>query len=259
MNESTLAYRATPNRRSRYILLVALMALMLSLAYAASTRAGLHRGVLATCFGSVPTTSSNTGTPGNDVMVGTPGPDTMKGKGGNDKICGGDGDDDIRGGGGDDQLDGEGDNDSLTGNGGGDLMLGGAGTQDRVNYAGRPGNAQLTINLNSINGANDGASGEGDDIRDDVERAVGDDSADAITGNASNNVLRGNKGDDIMNGGGGEDKLYGVFGFDNLTGGGDGLPDLLDCDKGNKASGGGVAFPGPEDTVVNCSGGGGET
>jgi hypothetical protein len=84
---------------------------------------------------------------------------------------------------------------------------------DRTDYTGRT--ASLSVSLNGV--ADDGASGEGDNIAgDEVVGGAGDDT---ITGNASPNGLTGGDGNDFVSGGGGSDVLDGGAGNDTLDGG----------------------------------------
>jgi Ca2+-binding RTX toxin-like protein len=118
----------------------------------------------------------------------------------------------LRGGAGDDVLDGR-----L----GADDVSGGDGT-DSVSYAGRT--SGVTIRLD--NSANDGAAGEADNVRSDVERLGGgsgddkiyaDDDANVITGNGGNDTVNGYGGDDTITTGGGADQVWGGAGNDVLA------------------------------------------
>jgi len=68
-------------------------------------------------------------------------------------------------------------------------------------------------------GANDGETGELDDIHGDVERIRGGSAADALTGDGGANTLIGQAGQDTLTGGGGADSLQGGDGADTLHGG----------------------------------------
>ena len=184
------------------------------------------------------------GTAGNDVICAGDGDDVVDALDGNDLIFGGTGHDDIRGGGGDDSLDGGSDNDRLDGGLGSDLFVGG-GNVDTVFYG--PGVvSQLLIDLNN-NGERDGATGERDDVRDDIENAVGGDGADNIIGNSLANLLQGGAGGDTIAGKGAIDQLRGGAGYDQLKGNDDSAADSLDCETDL-----GRATPGNNDTTVNC-------
>ena len=153
---------------------------------------------------------------GDDVVntAGVDKPTVLNGSGGNDTLTTGPASDALNGGDGNDLLDG--------GNGS-DYLSGGAG-QDRANYAARA--AGVTVSLDNV--ANDGAPGENDDVRSDVEEIAGGSGDDVLTGNGSTNTLIGNGGDDqlyggagndVLDGGSGADQLYGQAGNDLLDGG----------------------------------------
>jgi Ca2+-binding RTX toxin-like protein len=141
---------------------------------------------------------------GNDVLIGAQArpdaPQTHPGLTSNNTLFGGGGNDTLHG------LDG---NDLLDGGLGADVLAGGAGT-DTADYSKR--GERLTLNLDGL--ANDGAVGEGDVIRADIENLTGGSSHDRITGNSRNNVLRGNAGNDTLDGGLGRDVLAGGAGSD---------------------------------------------
>ncbi len=155
------------------------------------------------------------GGPGNDVLDGTPRDDVICGKGGNDR---------LRGKGGDDILLGGDGNDTLDGGLGADDQSGGTGT-DTATCAGRAEDLSLTLDDDTT--PNDGAAGEGDVIRRDVENLTagnGDDlvrgaSPDSNAGVAGANVLRAGPGDDQLLGLGGTDQLDGGTGADAMAGG----------------------------------------
>ena len=102
-----------------------------------------------------------------------------------------------------------------------DSVFGGAGT-DTVDYSGRTGPHQI-----SLDGyANDGLIGlygpetvEGDNVRPDVECVVGSRGDDVIRGSAASNRLRGGDGNDRIFGGGGSDWCFGEGGDDTLRAG----------------------------------------
>jgi len=140
--------------------------------------------------------ASLAGGPGNDTLVGSPEGESLLGQ---------DGDDDIAAGGG---------NDSLAGGAGMDLLAGGPG-HDEASYAGVVTPLRLSIG----DGANDGAAGEGDDIRADVEDLIGGSGADLMIGTAEANRLVGLGGADRMFGGDGADRLEGANDGDRLDAG----------------------------------------
>jgi serralysin len=190
------------------------------------------------------------------TLIGGPGNDTIYGGAGGDVIIGGDGDDRLAGVDGNDLIDGGAGNDRLAGGPGGDLLVGGAG-DDLLNggfgndilyggdgndtaeafdaadgsdvFHGGPGNDTASCErragavLVSLDGvANDGAPGEGDNIRPDVETVIGGVGDDVLIGNAADNVLIGGPGTDNLIGLAGDDVLYaadGVSGNDRVDGG----------------------------------------
>ncbi|MDO8210646.1 calcium-binding protein [Conexibacter sp. CPCC 206217] len=154
--------------------------------------------------------------PGNDTLVGGPGRDSMSGGDGNDLYLGGPGPDELQQGPGADDF-----------RGGTDAVAGQPESVDYVTYqfARQP----LTISLDDQ--PNDGAAGEGDNVRSDVERVLGGDVNDQITGNGRANVIDGHWGDDKVAGGGGDDQLRGSDGQDEIRGG-DGA-DTLDGGTGD--------------------------
>jgi uncharacterized delta-60 repeat protein len=144
------------------------------------------------------------GGPRDDGLFGNKGNDTISGNGGNDGLSGGDGNDTLSGGDGDDYLDG-----GL----GTDQFFGGSG-RDHADYFNR--REDLTISLDGI--ANDGAAGEKDNIRIDVENVTGGNGNDVIYGSNAFNHLFGGPGDDRIYGRAGGDFLYGGPGRDALFG-----------------------------------------
>lgn len=162
------------------------------------------------------------GTDADDVLTGTPGKDTIYGRGGNDVLIG---------------LD---DDDELDGGPGADLFGGGPG-RDAVSYA---GSAPVVVTLDGQ--ANDGAPGEGDNVRLDIEDVYGSAGADKLTGDARENILDGDAGDDQITGGPGSDGLFGGEGDDQIDSR-DGSTDRVECGSGND-----VAFVDARDTVVEC-------
>lgn len=155
-------------------------------------------------------------------------------------VAGGDGDDLLEGGEGDDELVGDAGNDTLKGGPGFDVLTGAAGADtlsgggpilrqpfpeeefeeeefalDVAVYAGR--NAPVTVDLDGV--ADDGETGEGDNVMRDVEGVVGGRGNDTITGTEGPNFLLGGRGDDRMSGGGSFDFLVGGTDDDVLRAG----------------------------------------
>ena len=128
-----------------------------------------------------------------DEITGSTGNDGLFGGGGNDTINGGDGDDTVGGGIGDD---------SLTGGAGND-------TADFSNAS-----ANLTINLTSGS-----ATGQGTDILNGFENAIGGSGNDTITGTTGDNLLASGAGDDSVSAGSGNDSVTAGTGNDRVDAG----------------------------------------
>ena len=132
---------------------------------------------------------------GNDTLVGSPERDTLGGGDGNDELLAGEGDDFLRG------------------DAGADVLSGGVGL-DEVSYGG-PEPLRLSIG----DGANDGAEGEADDIREDVEGLTGGRGDDVLIGDEDSNRLIAYGGQDVLRGAGGPDLLIGWGDGDELDAG----------------------------------------
>ena len=116
---------------------------------------------------------------------------------------GGLGNDTLQGGDGDDLLSGDEGNDTFLNAStadGSDIYVGGDGT-DTVDWSARTANLSLSIALTSAPAANDGASGENDDLTSSIENLTGGSGNDTLTGNGGANVLHGGTGNDTLNGG----------------------------------------------------------
>jgi Ca2+-binding RTX toxin-like protein len=176
------------------------------------------------------------GTPGNDdQLTGTSGDDVICGLGGNDKLFGLGGDDIVSGGPGDDTLVGGADDDVLQGGDGADI----------ADYSTATQPVAVTVGA----GADDGVTGEADDVQIDVERVKGgsaDDhliagtrgarligfaGADTLRGGPANDTLEGRDGADELEGGDGNDKLVGGDGADSHLAL-DGVRDTVNCGPG---------------------------
>ena len=152
-----------------------------------------------------------------------------------DNVEGGRGNDRIIGDGNANSLSGNAGNDTLIGNDGNDVFDGGAGAdayhggggRDTADYTRRT--EDLVISLD--NAANDGAAGERDDVRGDVEIVNAGSGNDRITGSSAINTFRGGDGNDTLDGGTGDDQLFGGRGDDVLTGGAG--TDRLSGEEGN--------------------------
>ena len=120
-------------------------------------------------------------------------------------------------------LFGSGGNDTLNGGSGGDTFVGGTGSDvyngnggvDSADYYDRI--QPLTITLDGT--ANDGESGETDNVKADVENVVGGSAADTITGNSSANNIDAGLGNNTIDGGSGNDTLAADAGTDDIHGG----------------------------------------
>jgi Ca2+-binding RTX toxin-like protein len=180
---------------------------------------------------------------GDDLVDGEDGPDTVDGDVGADDVVGGLGDDLVRGGSGADEVDlgavfagmladpevlrgrdvleGGAGNDQL-GVGPGDNLepdvFSGGDDTDTVSYSGR--SAPVTVTLDGV--ANDGETGEADNVLPDVERVLGGSDSDTLVGSEAADFLDGGPGDDLVSGLGGSDTLQGGVndsGSDRLVGG----------------------------------------
>jgi Ca2+-binding RTX toxin-like protein len=199
---------------------------------------------------------------GNDTATGFGGDDTISGGDGADVLSGGDGTDVLRGGAGDDTLgvtgtqgpasgSREAGNDTLDGGDGNDVLDPGLGAQsgvadddtlsggpgfDRVSYAARVD----AVNLSLDGAANDGASGEHDNLQPDIEAVTGGQGDDTITGAAGAQSLDGGPGSDTIDGGAGDDTIDGGAGDagDDVLSGGDGN-DTVNGDAGDDVIAGG--------------------
>lgn len=150
----------------------------------------------------------------------------------------------IRGGDGNDTLIGGPEADTFIGGAGGDSMSGGGGT-DAADYSRPVGSAGVRVSLDGV--ANDGVTGEGDNVQPDIETVKGTQFADSFSGSKGpdtfyglkgDDLLIGHEGNDLLVGGPGNDNLQGRAGNDTVTGGaGD---DFINGDTGNDVETGGV-------------------
>ncbi|HEV8290327.1 MAG TPA: hypothetical protein VGP94_00320, partial [Tepidisphaeraceae bacterium] len=120
----------------------------------------------------------------------------------------------LNGGNGNDTLTGADGADTLNPGLGNDILKGGN-NRDTVTYAGR--NANLILSIDNL--ANDGQSGEFDNIASDIETVVGGNANDRITGSDATNALYGGPGNDVLIGKAGNDLLGGQDGNDTMDGG----------------------------------------
>lgn len=168
---------------------------------------------------------------------------------GRSDLDGGSGTDGLLGGGGNDDLRGGADDDRLDGGSGADLIDGGpAGIfqnerHDVVDYSNRP--TGVTVDL-TLPDSPQGATGEGDIIRD-VEDVTGGDGNDTLLGHHASNNLSGGEGIDHLEGREGKDVLHGGLDRDTLipSSAADGQADIMDCDDqgpGGDGDNGDLAF-----------------
>jgi Ca2+-binding RTX toxin-like protein len=158
-------------------------------------------------------------------LIGGFGPDLLTGNDASNLLNGGMGTDVLRGGDGDDILD-MGFSGATTGDRG-DIVEGGPGV-DEAFYGSRV--APVTVTLDGA--ANDGETGEDDDVRPDVEIVTGGASHDRLTGSAAAETLDGGGGSDVIDGGQGPDVLLGSADNDTITSR-DGTADSVDCGDGS--------------------------
>ncbi|MFG1608616.1 calcium-binding protein [Actinoplanes sp. NPDC049265] len=132
--------------------------------------------------------------------------------------------------------------DTLSGGAGGEFMDGGTGPDT---FNGGPGPDIVTYQISGAgvtvtidNAANDGTTGEGDNVRSDVETIYGSPFGDTVTGSSAQDIFLGFDGDDRLNGGPGPDILVGGAGKDTLRGeGGDDRLEANDNAGGDLADG----------------------
>ncbi len=161
---------------------------------------------------------------GFDFIDGLGGADELNGNGGGDDLDGGDGPDRLWGMDGGDTLSGGLDADRLTGGEGDDRAVGGAGADffsggggvDDVDYSSVSAPLRVTV---PDGAANDGATGEGDNVRPDNERIFGGSGDDRLYGTNDGGEIYGRAGNDWLFGGDNDDRLEGEDGNDRLEGG----------------------------------------
>jgi len=183
---------------------------------------------------------ANDGTPGQNANVNST-VEVIDGGAGNDNIAGDGNADTLHGGPGADAIDGRDGPDIVEGGSGGDNLHGGTGV-DQVSY---PEAAAQRITLDEV--ANDGATGEGDNVHGDFETVAAGPGNDTLIGNTGPNTLDGGAGNDGLNGGSGNDALFGGPGDDTISAR-DGVQDLVDCGPD-----GGTATVDTIDAVMACT------
>jgi Ca2+-binding RTX toxin-like protein len=158
------------------------------------------------------------GTGLNDTMIGAAGDQQFFSFGGQDTLEGGPDNDTLQGGDGADTLEGDGGGDNIQGGNDPDDMSGGPGF-DFADYGDH--SAKVTVTINNV--ANDGQSGENDNVHTDIENLVGGSNDDTLTGSTGDNQIQGRDGNDTIMGVGGDDDLFGDFSFNAGTFGNDTL------------------------------------
>ena len=164
---------------------------------------------------------------GNDTLTGGRLDDEIQGDEGNDVINGGTADDTLMGGTGNDTLNGQGGDDTLTGDAGADVLDGG-GQTDTVRY-----DILNSVTVTLDGSANDGRSGEGDNLRD-IETVITGAGNDRITGSSDDETLDGGAGADVITGGAGTDSVRGAAGNDliDVRENNEGIRDVVNCGTG---------------------------
>ena len=174
-----------------------------------------------------PRFSTISGGAGDDSLTGGRLDDDLRGDSGNDSIAGGIDADTLSGGDGNDALRGQGGSDTLEGGAGADLLDGG-GQSDTVRYDVLN---SLVITLDGA--ANDGRSGEGDNVVD-VETVIAGAGNDRVTGSSAAETLGGGAGDDTLIPGTGTDTARGEAGNDliDVRESNEGIQDSVTCGTG---------------------------
>jgi Ca2+-binding RTX toxin-like protein len=160
-----------------------------------------------------------TGGSGDDILVGGEGKDLLVGGLGDDFLADeafflfgfitGSGNDTFKGGAGDDRMDAGGSGSA----GAGQDVFNGEAEVDTLDASART----VPLTITEGNGiADDGASGEGDNVIN-AEIILGGTAGDSITGGSEVNEIDGGPGDDTLAGGGGADQLIGGEGSDTAT------------------------------------------
>ena len=123
--------------------------------------------------------------------------------------------------------------DRLVSGAGADHLTGGAGS-DIADYSSRTQAVAVTVGSGD---ADDGGSGEADEVASDIEQVVGGSGGDHLMGDGNAERLLGGPGDDRLFGSGGDDELRGDDGADLLEGGAN--DDFLNGGPGNDEERGG--------------------
>lgn len=173
------------------------------------------------------------GAEGRDTMTGGRLSDNLDGGPGADVLDGGSGNDNLRGGLGADRVIGSNGNDTFLEQDEGsanplfaDVLDGGNGT-DTADYRLRSSRISITLDGN----ADDGESGEGDNVVG-VENVVAGSRNDTLIGADGANRLEGGAGNDEIIGRNGADALFGGDGDDVIDARDNGTKDVVDCGIG---------------------------
>ncbi len=166
----------------------------------------LLAGIDNTCLLGLSGDDRLVGAAGNDLLDGAAGNDTLNSGLGHDTLLGGIDNDRLFAGAGNDLLDGGSGDDLLDGQDGNDTLLGGAGSDSLNGILGDD-------YIDGGDGADHVWAGSGDDT------VYGGNNADAIAGVDGNDLLYGDAGNDTLWGDLGNDTLYGGAGWDTLHGG----------------------------------------
>ena len=203
---------------------------------------------------------------GNDSLYGSPGNDALHGGEGDDRLFGYEGSDQVLGEGGADQTNGGAGNDNVDGGAGDDGLEHcsnciGSNNDPGVGadtYVGGPGADKLWLDGHnsgmaiSIDGqANDGSSGEGDNVGSDIEVIAGTVHNDVFAGSAGPDAFEGDGGDDDIHGAGGNDDLYGGSGDDRVFG--DAGNDKVQGASGSDSVDGGAGLDQIYGDIASCS------
>ena len=140
-------------------------------------------------------------------------PATIDAGPGTDRVVSGFAADQVTGGEGNDSLNGSWGNDVFVADGGGDTVWGDLGT-DTLDYSARTAPLAVTVGA----GADDGASGEGDNVSE-IDVLLGGSGGDALSGGSGSERIDGGPGADTLAGADGDDTLAGGSGADSFDGG----------------------------------------
>jgi Ca2+-binding RTX toxin-like protein len=147
-----------------------------------------------------------------EAVLGGTSDDTITGSTADNVLFGGPGNDTLTGGDGNDLFDGE--TPGTCCSIGADTFNGGDGN-DTVSYHSH--GSSIIADIDGV--ADDGQTGEGDNVKGSVENLFGGSGFDTLVGSGAGNVIAGSFGSDTLDGGNGADLLAGEVGFDTADGG----------------------------------------